>query len=29
MGSVDQLTDVTPVLEEPQRSHAVMSALLG
>jgi hypothetical protein len=29
MGSVDQLTDLTPVLEEPRRSHAVMSALLG
>ena len=29
MGSVDQLTDLTPILEEPRRSHATMSALLG
>jgi hypothetical protein len=29
IGSVDQLTDLTPVLEEPRRSHAMMSALLG
>jgi hypothetical protein len=28
MGSVDQLTDLTPVLEEPRWSHAIMSALL-
>jgi hypothetical protein len=29
IGSVDQLTDLTPVLEEPRQSHAMMSALLG
>jgi hypothetical protein len=29
IGSVDQLTDQMPVLEEPWRSHAIMSALLG
>jgi hypothetical protein len=29
MGSVDQLTDLTSILEEPQRSHAIMSVLLG
>jgi hypothetical protein len=29
VGSVDQLTDLTPVLEEPWRSHAIVSAALG
>jgi hypothetical protein len=29
MGSIDQLTDLTSVLEEPRGSEAIMSALLG
>jgi hypothetical protein len=29
IGSVDQLTELTSVLEEPRRSHAIASALLG